>query len=221
MIDIEYYISQLTALLRESFSSRLCYVGLQGSYLRGEATSESDIDIMVVIDGLTVSDLGTYRRIIQGMDNFEFSCGFICSAEDLRNWNPLEICNLLGSTEDYYGTLSELVPEYTSEDVRNFIKLSVNNMYHELCHRYVHAQNNKNIDSLAATYKGVFFILQNMYYLSNGVFVKTKAEMLELADGLNRDVLVRSMELKNGGAHDFDESFELIFKWCREAMKTV
>lgn len=221
MINIESYISHLTTLLKEQFGSRLCYVGLQGSYLRREATDESDIDIMIVIDGLGVDDLGTYRAIIRSMDHYDKSCGFICSKEDLASWNPLEICNLLGSTEDHYGTLRDLVPSYTTEDVRNFVKFSVNNMYHELCHRYIHAENNESITSLAATYKGVFFILQNLYYLTHGVFVKTKAEMLEVATGLNRDVLVRSMELKNGAAHDFDESFELLFKWCQETMKAV
>ncbi|MBQ9141799.1 MAG: nucleotidyltransferase domain-containing protein [Lachnospiraceae bacterium] len=32
---------------KDEFGDRLLYVGLQGSYLRGEATESSDIDIMV------------------------------------------------------------------------------------------------------------------------------------------------------------------------------
>ena len=43
MIDIEQYIPQLLVLLKERFGSRLIYVGVQGSYLRGEATDDSDI----------------------------------------------------------------------------------------------------------------------------------------------------------------------------------
>lgn len=53
MFNAASYISRLTALLIESFGDRLIYVGLQGSYLRGEATEASDIDPMVVIDQLT------------------------------------------------------------------------------------------------------------------------------------------------------------------------
>ena len=52
MICVDTYISELIQLLKSKFDSRLCYVGLQGSYLRGEATDSSDIDIMVVIAGL-------------------------------------------------------------------------------------------------------------------------------------------------------------------------
>lgn len=221
MVDIESYIGQLIALLRDCFGVRLTYVGLQGSYLRGEATDNSDIDIMVVIDELSVSDLDAYRFAIQSLEHFDKSCGFICSKEDMANWNPLEICNILNGTKDYFGTLKELVPAYTDKDIRNFVKMSVNNLYHELCHRYIHADRNKSIAKLPGTYKGVFFILQNMYYLTHGKFVATKAELLQLLDGESRAVLERSLSLNNGGEYDFEESFDLLFTWCQEILKLI
>ena len=45
MIDIHKYIKTLIELLKQHFNSRLLYVCLQGSYLRNEATKDSDIDI--------------------------------------------------------------------------------------------------------------------------------------------------------------------------------
>ncbi len=54
MFKIEDYIDNLILKLRDSFGERLTYVGLQGSYLRNEATSDSDIDIMAVIDKLSI-----------------------------------------------------------------------------------------------------------------------------------------------------------------------
>lgn len=221
MFDIEKYIEQLIDLLKEHFGSRLAYVGLQGSYLRGEATDRSDIDIMVVIDGLGAADLAAYRGIIRSMEHYDRSCGFICSKEDLANWNPMEICNVLNGTKDYFGVLSDLMPAYTQNDVRNFVKMSVNNLYHEICHRYIHADSDKNIEALPFTYKGVFFILQNLYYLLHGKFVATKAELLTLLDGKNRAVLERCMEMNRGKAFDFAESFELLLTWCQETMKSV
>ena len=83
MININNYIARLTDLLKQRFGSRLLYVGLQGSYLRGEATESSDIDIMVVIDGLDMSALAAYRRAIESLEHFDKSCGFICSKADL------------------------------------------------------------------------------------------------------------------------------------------
>ena len=221
MVDIENYLECLIGLLRDRFGSRLRYVGLQGSYLREEATDHSDIDIMVVIDELCVSDLDNYRGAIQSLEHFDKSCGFVCSVADLKNWNPLEICHLLHSTKDYYGMLRELVPTYTEYDICNFVKMSVNNLYHEICHRYIHGDAVTNVRCLPGTYKGVFFILQNLHYLKSGVFAGTKAELLPLLSGKDRAVLERTFELNNTDTYDFADSFELLFTWCQETMKRL
>jgi len=221
MINIETYIAQLIGLLKQKFPSRLLYVGLQGSYLRGEATDNSDIDIMVVIDELSVADLSKYRAVICSMEHYEKSCGFICSREDLANWNPLEICHLLNSTGDCFGVLAELVPAYTKQDIQNFVKLSLNNLYHGICHRYIHAEENQDVAALAADYKGVFFILQNLHYLRHETFIPTKAALLQLLGGKDQAVLQRSVALNSGAACDFSESFELLFTWCQETLQAV
>lgn len=65
MLDIEDYLAQMIHSLRQSFGERLLYVGLQGSYFRGEADAESDIDIMVVLDVLRIPDMDAYRAIIR------------------------------------------------------------------------------------------------------------------------------------------------------------
>jgi len=221
MVDIQNYMEELLESLKKEFGKRLLYVGLQGSYMRGEETPESDIDIMIVLHELQVQDLDTYRTVIRSMAHADKSCGFICGKEDLANWNPLEICHLLNCTKDYFGTLKELVPAYTDNDIRNFVKMSVNNLYHEICHRYIHADLNKSIAKLPGTYKGVFFILQNLYYLNHGKFVATKAELLQRLEGKNREVLERSVSLNNGGGYDFTESFELLFSWCQEILKLI
>ena len=178
MFQIDSYISKLIDLLKINFDKRLIYVGLQGSYLRGEANQNSDIDIMVVIDGLSVSDLAMYRSIIESLEDSDRSCGFICSKADLKNWNPLEIWNLTNGTKDYYGSLHLLVPAYSERDVRIFTKLSVNNLYHEMCHRYIHGDHDRTVSILPQLYKGTFFILQSLYYIAHGRYVATKAELL-------------------------------------------
>lgn len=221
MVDIENYVSKLTTLLKNQFASRLVYVGLQGSYLRGEANENSDIDIMVVIDNLSVSDLDRYREIIFSIEEPDKSCGFICSKADLANWNSLEICHLLGSTKDCYGQLKQLVPEYTNNDIRTFIKMNINNLYHEICHRYIHAENNHGADCLPFAYKNVFFILQNLYYLKTERFVPSKSELLKLLEGKDFDVLKRSTEINRGIEFDFEGSFELLFSWCQNTLASL
>ena len=221
MIHVETYLHTLTEQMKEQFGSRLLYVGLQGSYLRGEATENSDLDVMIVLDELSMSDLVAYRTVLQSLGHFDKSCGFICSKTDLANWNPLEICHLVHSTKDYFGELRCLTPSYTRDDVRNYVKISVNNLYHELCHRAVHGQPENTAAALPAMYKGVFFILQDVHYLKSGRFLSTKADLLQALEGADRAVLQRSVELQQGKTCDVDESFALLFTWCQNTLLTV
>ena len=217
MVNAEVYLNSLIAKLKEAFGDRLVYVGLQGSYLRGEATETSDIDPMVVIDQLTRQDLDTYRAIIEQLPEPENSCGFICGRDELAHWNPLEISHLLHATRDEYGVLASLVPAYDERDIRSFIQLSIGNLYHELCHRYVHASMEKNRSKLPATCKGVFFILQNLHHLRTGVFCATKRELLSQLTG--DDLAVMQLVLHPAG--DFEAAFDLLLRWCRQTLASL
>lgn len=48
-------------------------------------------------------------------------------------------------SKDYFGKLEKLIPQYTEDDVQNFVNMSLCNLYHEICHRYIHASKEKNI----------------------------------------------------------------------------
>ena len=45
MIDIDAWLEEFCGRLDENFSGRIWFLGLQGSYARGEAKESSDIDI--------------------------------------------------------------------------------------------------------------------------------------------------------------------------------
>ena len=219
MLNYEEYMNRLRDQLQSFFGDRLIYMGLQGSYLRGEATENSDIDVMIVLDHLSVADLDAYHQILLNLGDYEKSCGFICEKRDLANWNPLEICNLLHCTKDYYGSLADLVPEYTRDDIRNYAKLSLNNLYHEICHRYIHGSKEKNVAKLPGSYKNVFFILQTVLFLRTGVFVSTKEEMRKTVTGRDREV----MEIGMAGEYfpPFDTAFTSLLLWCQDTLASL
>jgi hypothetical protein len=221
MFRIDEYIDELTGKLIDAFGERLKYVGLQGSYLRHEETENSDIDVMVVIDNISVEDLNTYQKTLVSIGNYDKSCGFICGKTDLEHWNPLEIFHLLKTTKDYYGELKNLVPTYTIEDERNYVKLILNNFYHEICHRYIHTDREYNISRLPITCKSVFFIMQHLYYLDSGNFILTRRELLECVQGEDRTVLELSMSLQNHSDYDFDSAFSILFNWCKNMLSKI
>ena len=218
MLDHNLYMQRLADLLKEAFDDRILYIGLQGSYIRGEANEHSDIDPMVVLDRLTPEDLQKYKQIISQLQEPEKHCGFVCGSKELKNWNPLEICHLLHTTVDYFGELKTLLPPYTKSDVENYIKLSVGNLYHEICHRYLHGSDERNAANIAGSCKSVFFILQNVYYLKTGTFPQTKLDLFEMTTGTDRAILSKVMALGNGSIYEYDELFSSLLNWCSDLL---
>ena len=214
MFDIDSYLDDLIRECQAVFGERLLYVGLQGSYMRGEAREDSDIDVMVILDRFSVADMDAYRAILQKIGSYERSCGFICGKKEMLRWNPLEVCQLRHTTRDLLGALADYLPPATRKDELNYIQLSLGNLYHELCHRYIHQDRDRNVAAFRGTCKGLFFLIQNLQYLETGRFIPTKAELKKAVGEADRRVLELA-ELPGG--FDFDLAFELLFAWCQEA----
>ena len=218
MFQLQSYLDRLIPECKTAFGDRLLYVGLQGSYLRGEAHADSDIDIMLVLDRMTVDDMKTYQGILKRIGRYEKSCGFICGGEELKRWNPLEVCQLMHTTKDLFGCLTDYLPNATRADEINYVKYSLGNLYHELCHRYIHADRDKNRKKFRDSCKSIFFLLQNLHYLESGVFAVTKRELRSIASEKDRIVLSVT-ELPED--YDFDRMFRLVFDWIQNAFVRV
>jgi hypothetical protein len=218
MFDLDGYLSDLISKCRTHFGDRLLYVGLQGSWLRGEAHEGSDIDVMVILDRFCIQDMDRYREILKTIGFYERSCGFICGRDELLRWNPLEVCQLRHTTKDLFGVLADYLPSATREDEVNYVKLSLGNLYHELCHRYIHADRERNIAAFRGACKAVFFLMQNLHFLESGRFILTKKGLKEAVSAEDRRVLDLA-ELPDG--FDFVHAFSALFEWCQRAFARV
>lgn len=69
MLDIKKWVNQFTQEVEKVFADRVRFIGLQGSYSRGGATQTSDIDVVVILDALEMSDLKTYRDMLNTLSN--------------------------------------------------------------------------------------------------------------------------------------------------------
>ena len=218
MFDLDSYLNNLISSCRTAFGDRLLYVGLQGSWLRGEAHENSDIDVMVILDRFSVQDMDRYREILKRIGFYERSCGFICGRDEMLRWSPLEVCQLRHTTKDLLGVLTDFLPSATWEDEVNYVKLSLGNLYHELCHRYIHADRERNVAAFRGACKGVFFLMQNLYYLETGHYILTKKELKEAVSAEDRRVLELTV-LPDG--FDFDQAFSVLFAWCQSVFQRV
>ena len=218
MLDVGEYLQKLIGACKYAFGDRLVYVGLQGSFMRNEATDKSDIDVMIVLDGFSVADMDEYRDILKNIGDYEKSCGFICGKDEMIRWNPLEVCQLRHTTKDLFGELKDFLPPATREDEINYVKLSLGNLYHELCHRYIHADRKKSIAAFRGTCKGMFFLIQNIHFLESGSFAVTKRDLKEQVSEEDRTILEMA-ELPDD--FDYDMAFRLVFNWCQSAFDRV
>ena len=218
MFELNEYLRELISECKSAFGGRLMYVGLQGSYLRGEAKEDSDIDVMVILDDLSVKDMDEYRGILQKIGYYKKSCGFICGRDEMSRWNPLEVCQLKNTTKDLYGSLSEYLPDAARQDEINYVKICLGNLYHELCHRYIHTDRKKNTAEFRGTCKGLFYLIQNLHYLESGEFVTTKSNLKGMVSEDDRRALTLA-ELPDD--YDFDKAFSFLFAWCQDAFRRI
>ena len=97
--DINVWLECFRVKLVSLFGRRLRFFGLQGSYGRGEQTAGSDIDVVVVIDGMSRRDIFAYRTMLDTMDRSSMICGFVAGSEELRGWDKSDLLQLFLDTQ--------------------------------------------------------------------------------------------------------------------------
>ena len=110
MIDVSSWMDTFLKALQETFCDRIWFVGLQGSYGRGEATETSDIDVVVVLDELSVKDIAAYNRMLNTLSHRELICGFLSGKDELLNWEPSDLFQFYYDTKPILGSLDSLLP---------------------------------------------------------------------------------------------------------------
>ena len=99
MIDITTWMPNFLQRLSETFANRVWFVGLQGSYGRGEATETSDIDIVVILDELSATDIQTYNDILDTLSHRELICGFLSGKKEIMNWEAFALRLLFDNSQ--------------------------------------------------------------------------------------------------------------------------
>ncbi len=174
-----------------------------------------------MLDELGVEDLAAYKNLLTSIPCDAPSCGFICGKRELANWNPCEIVQLLHETQDYFGELKTLVPAYTDYDLRVYIKILAGNLFHELCHRYIHSSPEDNKAKLGNSYKQAFYSCKTCTFLTATENTLTQnGNCWPCLDGEERRVLQTAIDLKENPEYDFNQAYPLIFTWCQRVLQS-
>ena len=213
LIDVSNWTDTFLKALQETFGDRVWFVGLQGSYGRGEATETSDIDVVVVLDELSVKDIAAYNRMLNTLSHRELICGFLSGKDELLNWEPSDLFQFYYDTKPIQGNLDALLPLIDTSAVKRAIKTGACNIYHGCVHNMLYE---KSEEILRGLYKSASFVIQAIAFQQTRTYISHQKDLLSVAAPDERVIVDTFICLKNGGAVDFESMSETLFAWSRK-----
>ena len=213
MIDITLWLDGFLKALRDTFENRVWFVGLHGSYGRGEAPETSDIDIVVILDELSASDIQKYNAMLDTQPYRELICGFLSGKKELLNWEPSDLFQFFYDTTPIKGSLDELLTVIDETTVNRAIKIGACNIYHGCVHNMLHE---KSEDILCGLYKSASFVVQAIAFKQTGKYIKHQNELLGVVSSDERKIVETFLNLKKGEAVEFGAMSEVLFAWSKK-----
>ena len=213
MIDITIWMQNFLQTLNETFENRAWFVGLQGSYGRGEATETSDIDVVVILDELSATDIQTYSTMLDTLSNRELICGFLSGKKEIMNWEPSDLFQFCHDTTPIKGSLDEVLSAVDESAVKRAIKIGACNIYHGCVHNMLHE---KSEDVLRGLYKSASFVVQAIVFLETGNYIKRQEELLTVARPDEQVIINAFLGLKKDGAINLVPMSETLFAWAKK-----
>jgi len=212
MIDINNWMNTFLRALDNTFGNRVWFVGLQGSYGRGEATETSDIDVVVILDELSAADIQSYNAMLDTLTHRELICGFLSGKNEILNWDASDLFQFYHDTQAIKGSLDELLPRIDNAAVKRAIKIGVCKIFHACVHNMLHE---KSDDILRGLYKSAIFVIQAIIYKETGTYIRKQEDLLRAASPDERLIIDTLLNLKTGGAVDFSPMSDTLFGWSK------
>ena len=212
MIEITTWMNGFLSSINEVFGDRVWFVGLQGSYGRGEATEASDIDVVVILDELAITDVQKYNAMLNTLSHRELICGFVSGKDELLKWEPSDLFQFCHDTTPIKGSLDEVMTVIDEDAVNRAIKIGACNIYHGCIHNMLHE---KSEDILRGLYKSASFVVQAIAFKQTGKYMRSKNDLLQNALPEEKRIINTFISLKNGGAIDFETLSQELFVWSK------
>ena len=213
MIDITVWMQDFLQTLNDNFGNRVWFVGLQGSYGRGEATETSDIDVVVILDELSSYDIQDYNAILGTLPHRELICGFLSGKNEILNWEPSDLFQFYYDTTPIQGSFDELLAVIDETAVNRAIKIGACNIYHGCVHNMLHE---KSDDILRGLYKSASFVVQAIVFKQTGKYIKHQKDLLGVVSADERKIIEIFLKLKRGEAVEFCTMSEVLFVWAKK-----
>ena len=212
MIDVTAFMDEFVSALKDTFGDRVWFVGLQGSYGRGEATENSDVDTVVILDQMTLCDVRKYNAMLDSLPNRALICGFFSGKDEIMNWEPSDLFQFYHDTLPIMGSLDGLLHLIDEDAVNRAIRIGVCNIYHGCVHNMLYE---KSEEILRGLYKSASFVMQAVCFKETGKYFRRQAELLDNVSADDKLIVDAFLNLKNGGEAEFEKLSDMLFEWCK------
>ena len=210
-MDINSFMESFKKDLLNLFTDNILFLGLQGSYGRGEAKESSDIDPVIILQQCGKAELLRYRSYIDTLPEKDILCGFVSSIDELRAWESSDRAQLILDTRPVYGELIPLCPEITHDDIIRGVQQGACAIYHASSHNILHARDWSILPEL---YKSARFTIRMKHYLYSGVYVAAFRDLSGVVNDKERTIL----EARNP---DTEEDAFTLLEWASETMRNI
>lgn len=193
MTEIRSWMKSYAEKAEETFAGRIRFIGLQGSYGREEASENSDIDVVLILDRLDAEDLKKYSDMLDTLPQRELVCGFVSGWGEIDNWEASDLFQFCHDTIPVVGSLDRLMEKIHREDVQRAVKIGACNIYHMCVHNMVHE---KDAAILRELYKSARFTVQAVLYLQKGRYEKQRSRMIPLLHPQERKIMENEAKIR-------------------------
>ena len=212
MIDVGTWLESYLQAMKNVFGERLWFVGLQGSYGRGEATESSDLDVVAVLTSVNAADIEAYRGLLDTLPHREMICGFFSGREELLHWDPADLFQFCQDTTPLLGSLDAVLAKVDSSAVSRAVRTGACNIYHGCVHNMLFQ---RDADTLRGLYKAATFVIRAMVYLRAGRFCRRLDELEHLAQDADALIAAAYAQMTRNGIREFGAQSETLFQWAQ------
>ena len=208
--DINNWMELYRKAIFEAFGGRVLFIGLQGSYARGEAKGSSDIDPVLILDRVTSQDLTLYREAASALPHSDLLCGFVSGRAEISGWVSGELFQFYYDTIPHYGSLDHLIKRPGVPEAWDAVRSGACAIYHGCSHNMLHS---RDVVMLKSLYKSAVFIVQALYFLEHGRYIHRHRELAGLASGDEQHIVTLSLSQDEITAESLDELSSLLLSW--------
>lgn len=187
---------------------------------RGEARTDSDIDVVIVLETLTRADLSRLRILLDSLPEGDRAHGFSAGRRELAAWPRYELFGFVADIQSYFGDLDSLIPEISDADIAAGISANAAAVYHAVAHTYTAATGSNRTDELRASLgpllKSFYFALVLVEYARTRRYPKTRAELESRVDGVEKRLLTVDI----AGERDIDDVYDALLRWSSSQLTT-